>query len=268
MKASRASSLHRLARQLACALGLGSLAFAATATDPEIMVHENDLAERGEVVAKLHANYTFRGSKETGNTTWPSDKLTNLMAEFATGLGPGWEAGIHLPIMRAGINSESSSAGGWGSSGVMLRIKHISAWESGLFLGFNAEYDVYAQRFAYDNRSIEFRGIVGIDTEDYRLTLNPALMWGIGSRVADHAPSFTLSGKALYKCDERWGIGAEVYSNWGAANNMLPGDGDRLAYAVAEWTPDDTQSLHFGIGRGFKNTPEREIVKLVWSTHF
>lgn len=251
-------------------LALGLLAFGghAMATDPEIMVHENDIAERGEIVATLHANYTARGNRQTGDSIWPSDKLTNLMAEFSTGLAPRWEVGLHLPIMRAGVTSESSTAGSWGSSGVMLRLKHIEEWENGAFLGFNAEYDVYAQRYATDNRSIELRGIVGIDAKNYRLTLNPSLMWGLGSRVEEHAPNFALSGKALYKCNEQWGAGAEFYSNWGATNNLLPGDGDRLAYLIGEWAPNDIQSLHFGIGRGFKNTPERNIFKLVWTSSF
>jgi hypothetical protein len=251
---------------LACLLFALAIGNAAHATDPEIMVHENDIAERGEIVATLHANYTARGSRQTGDTTWPSDKLTNLMAEFATGLAPQWEIGLHLPIMRAGVTSESSTAGSWGSSGVMLRIKHIDEWENGFFLGFNAEYDVYAQRYATDNRSIELRGIVGLDTENYRLTLNPALMWGLGSRVEEHAPYFAVSGKALYKLNPQWGFGAEFYSNWGAANNLLPGDGDRLAYLIGEWLPDDIQSVHFGIGRGFRNTSDWEIFKLVWTS--
>lgn len=252
----------------ACMLALLAFAGNALATDPEIMVHENDIAERGELVATLHANYTARGSRQSGDTTWPSDKLTNLMAEFATGIAPTWEVGIHLPIMRAGVNSESSTAGSWGSSGVMLRLKHIQEWENGLFLGFNAEYDVYAQRYATDNRSIELRGILGLDAEHYRLTLNPALMWGLGSRVDEHAPNFSLSGKALYKYTGQWGFGAELYSNWGATNNLLPGDGDRLAYLIGEWSPDERHSLHFGIGKGLKNTPEREIIKLVWTSCF
>lgn len=253
-----------------CLLAFALLAFGshALATDPEIMVHENDIAERGEIVATLHANYTARGSRQTGDTTWPSDKLTNLMAEFATGLAPQWEIGLHLPVMRAGINSESSTAGSWGSSGIMLRIKHIDEWEDGVFLGFNVEYDVYAQRYATDNRSIELRGIVGLDAENYRLTLNPTLMWGLGSRVEEHAPNFALSGKALYKWNGQWGFGAEFYSNWGPTNDLLPGNGDRLAYLIGEWSPDDIQSVHFGIGRGFRNTPEREIFKLVWTSRF
>lgn len=255
-------------KAVACMFVLLAGAGDAFATDPEIMVHENDIAERGEVVATLHANYTVNGSRQSGDTTWPSDKLTNLMAEFATGLWPGWEIGLHLPVMRAGVSSESSTAGSWGSSGVMLRLKHIHAWDNGLFAGFNSEYDVYAQRYATDNRSIELRGILGLDAERYRLTVNPTLMWGLGSRVVEHAPNFALSGKALYKYNTQWSIGAEIYSNWGAANNLLPGDGDRLAYLIGEWSPDDIQSLHFGIGKGFKNTPEREIVKLVWTTRF
>jgi hypothetical protein len=93
-------------------------------------------------------------------------------------------------------------------------------------------------------------------------------MWGFGSLVVEHAPNFALSGKALYKLNPQWGFGAEFYSNWGAANNLLPGDGDRLAYLIGEWSPDDYQSLHFGIGRGFGKTPEREIFKLVWTSRF
>lgn len=84
----------RLRRLAICSFGF----FASVAhADPEIMVHEADLADRGEVVATLHANHTLRGSKIGNDGAWPVHRLTYLMAEFATGLAPGWEAGVHLP---------------------------------------------------------------------------------------------------------------------------------------------------------------------------
>lgn len=103
----------------------------ASHADPEIMVHEGDLAERGELVATLHGNYTPKGDRQRDDGTWPTHRLSSLMAEFATGLAPGWEAGIHLPFMRAGIDSDTSQRGDWGASAVMFRLKHIRRQESG-----------------------------------------------------------------------------------------------------------------------------------------
>ena len=89
----------------------------ALATDPEIMLHENDVADKGHVTAALHANQTTLGRKVSGDDTWPAHQQTNLMAEFATGLAPGWEIGVHLPIRRTGIDSPSGHEGAWSSSG-------------------------------------------------------------------------------------------------------------------------------------------------------
>lgn len=235
--------------------------------DPEIMVHEGDLAERGELVTTLHGNYTPKGDRSRDDGTWPTHHLTSMMAEFATGLAPGWEAGIHLPLMRAGVDSETSRRGDWGGSALMFRLKYINKDDSGLFYGFNAEYDINAKRYVADPRSIEFRGIVGYDAERFRLTLNPHLIWGFGRSDAEHAPDFNVDFKVLYKVNPEFSWGTELYTDWGKLGNLHPGDGDRTLYLVAE-TETPYGTWHWGVGRGFKETAERTIVKFVYSTSF
>lgn len=232
------------------------------------MLHENDTAERGEVVASLHANFTPRGSKSTDDSTWPSYRQTNLMAEFATGLAPGWEAGIHLPVRRAGVDSPSSREGAWGSSGVMLRLKHVTNLENGFFYGFNAEYNNYARRFDTASRGSEIRGIVGRDTDAWRITFNPRLTWGWGGTSESQKPDFSLDAKALYKSSDTVAWGLEAYTIWGRVDHLRAGAGDRIVYAVGEFETAENSALHVGIGKGFKDTPERTVIKAVWSTSF
>lgn len=235
--------------------------------DPEIMVHENDLTERGEVVATLHANHSLRGDQVREPGSWPADKLTFLMAEFATGIAPGWEVGIHLPIMRAGVAGEDARAGEWGGSAVMFRLKHITELDNGFFYGFNSEYDINAKRYVNDPRSIEFRGIVGYDAEHFRFTVNPHLIWGYGRAGMDHRPDFNVDWKLLHKLRKDYAWGVELYGDGGKWNDLQPGAGDRTLYLVSE---SETRwgSWHIGVGRGFKETPERTIIKAVLSTAF
>lgn len=244
------------------------LSLNAFATDPEIMLHENDVADKGEIVATIHANYTTQGIKESGDSTWPEYRQTNLMAEFATGLAPGWEAGLHLPVRRAGIESPSSKEGAWGSSGVMFRLKHVTNLENGFFFGFNTEYDMLARRFDNAARSIEFRGIVGHDAENYRITLNPVLNWGFGGTSESHKADFRLDVKALYKASEKVAWGVETYTHWGKVNDLKPGSGDRVVYLVGEFELPNKDTLHLGVGQGFKDSPEKTVLKAVWSTRF
>lgn len=240
----------------------------AHATDPEIMLHENDTAEKGELAATLHSNYTVRGIKETGDGTWPENRQTNLMAEFATGLGPGWEVGLHLPIRRAGVDSSSSREGAWGSSGVMLRIKHVIRLEKGYFYGFNNEYDTLARRFDNAPRSLEFRGIVGRETDAYRVTFNPVLGRGLGGNEESSKFDFRLDAKVLRKVSEKLAWGMEAYTRWGKLGNLHPGAADRIIYLVGEFDVGDNSSLHLGVGQGFKDTPEKTVLKAVWSSVF
>lgn len=234
--------------------------------DPEIMVHEGDLAERGEVVASLHANTTLKGQRASEGRTWPVHRLSYLMAEFATGLAPGWEVGVHLPVMRSGVDGPASDNGAWGASALMFRLKHIR--EAGRwFYGFNTEYDINARRYVEAPRSAEFRGIVGYDGERYRVTANPHLIWGWGRAGVERAPDLNLDLKALHKASERFAWGVEAYTDGGKANRLRPGEGDRTAYLVTEFETAHG-ALHLGIGRGFKETPERCLLKGVWSTRF
>lgn len=248
-----------------CCLLLASLPGLVWA-DPEIMVHEGDLAEQGEVVASLHANTTLKGWRGAEGQTWPVHRLTYLMAEFATGLTPGWEAGVHLPVMRSGVDGPASNNGAWGASALMFRLKHIR--EAGRwFYGFNAEYDINARRYVDAPRSAEFRGIVGYDGERFRVTANPHLIWGWGRSGAERSPDLNLDLKALHKASERFAWGLEAYTDGGKVNRLRPGEGDRTVYLVAEFETA-LGAVHLGIGQGFKETPERYLLKSVWSTRF
>jgi len=240
----------------------------ALATDPEIMLHENDVADKGEIVAALHANQTTQGSKTSGNDTWPAHRQSNLMAEFATGLAPGWEIAVHLPIRRSGIDSPSAHEGAWGSSGVMFRLKHVTNLENGFFYGFNTEYDIFARRFANADRGIEFRGIIGHDTNNYRVTLNPVFNWGFGGTSETAKPDFSMSAKALYKLNDKVAWGMEAYTLWGKTSDLRPVGGDRTVYVVGEFELNKDDTLHVGIGQGFKDSPEKTVLKAVWASSF
>lgn len=235
--------------------------------DPEIMVHEGDVVGPGQLSAALHVNHTPRGDRNRDDGTWPTQRLSSVMAEFATGLAPGWEVGVHLPAMRAGVDSETSRRGALGSSALMLRIKHVRHQQNGLFWGFNAEYDVNARRYVADPRSIELRGIVGLDAEHFRLTANPHLIWGFRHSDALGTPDFNVDWKALHKASGHFAWGVELYTDWGKVDDLRPGAGDRTLYLVSEHS-GAWGNLHFGIGQGFRGTPERSIVKMVWSTTF
>ncbi len=253
-------------RQIAFGLLMGACTSGAMA-DPEIMVHEADLADRGELVASLHANHAWQGRRISDDGTWPAHRLTYIMAEFATGLAPGWEAGVHLPVMRGGVDGVSSDNGAWGASAIMFRLKHIRRASENGFYGFNAEYDINASRYVRDPRGAEFRGIVGFDGERVRITANPHLMWGWGREGIPRSPDLNLDLKALYKVSENLAWGVEAYTDGGRVNRLQPGDGDRTIYLVSEF---ETRigAIHVGLGQGFKDTPERYLLKSVWTTRF
>lgn len=247
-------------------IALAALLPALAIADPEIMIHEQDLADPGEITTTIHSNYTVRGDRTTTDGTWPAHRHTFLMAEFATGLVPGWELGVHIPIQRAGIDSPTSRQGEWGATGVMFRLKHVTKLENGVFYGFNTEYDLNSKRFTQETRSIEMRGILGIDAEHYRVTLNPHVMWG-WANGQDTKLDFAFDMKALHKALPDFAWGAELYTDWGSADHLHPGRGDRTAYLIGEF---DTRfgSIHLGIGKGYQQTAERLMVKAVWAVEF
>ena len=263
------AAFHRVTPK-SCWLGLlaSLLSASVLATDPEIMLHENDTADRGDLVFSLHSNFTFRGIKDSGDSTWPDHKQANLMAEFATGLGPGWEVGLHLPIRRAGIDSSSSREGAWGASGVMLRLKHVTKLENGFFYGFNNEYDTFARRFDSAPRGLEFRGIVGRETDNWRVTFNPVLRRGLGGDEESRKFDFELDAKVVRKVSDAFALGMETYSRWGKLGDLHPGSKDRIIYLVGEFEMPGDSSLHVGIGQGQRESPEKTVLKAVWSSTF
>jgi hypothetical protein len=237
-----------------------------TRADPEIMVHQYDVASRGSIVSSLHANYVADGHRQSQDAAWPLDNLSSLMAEFATGIAPNWEVGIHLAGMRAGRNSESSQKGEWGSSALIFRLKYAQLMESGFFYGCNVEYGLNARRYISDGRTAELRGIFGYENDFLKLTLNPLLVKALSSE-ADPAVDFNMDFKVLHKPGKGFAWGGELYTDWGKLSSLNPGSGDRTVYLVAEFDAAE-QSLHVGIGKGFKETPEHLILKAVLSRSF
>jgi hypothetical protein len=234
--------------------------------DPEIMVHQYDVASRGAIVSSLHVNYMANGHRESQDAAWPLDNLGSLMAEFATGLAHNWEVGIHLASMRAGRDSENSQSGHWGSSALIFRLKYAQLMESGFFFGGNVEYGLNARRYVPDGRTAELRGIFGFECDSLKLTINPLLVTPLSSG-ADSAVDFNLDFKALHKLRKGFAWGGELYTDWGELSSLNPGAGDRIIYLVGEFDAAD-HSLHLGIGRGFKETPENFVLKAVWSRSF
>ena len=111
------------------------------------------------------------------------------------------------------------------------------------------------------------RGIVGFDGERVRITANPHLVWGWGREDSRRSPDLNLDLKVLYKASETLAWGVEAYTDGGRVNRLRPGDGDRTIYLVTEF---ETRigAIHVGLGQGFKETPERYLLKGVWTTRF
>jgi hypothetical protein len=255
---------------LLCCLHISSALLGATINElahaeAEIWVHDNELSKQGKVDFTLHANHRYKGARDVEDGVWPAHHQSFLMAEFATGLTPNWELGLHLPFVRNGIDHETAKKGDWGATGAILRLKTIREHESGFFYGFNAEYGVNAKRVSTARHSSEFRGIVGYEQEHYKLVANPTLVWDWGE--AAKRPDLNVDFKALHKINEHQAWGIESYTSWGRYNHLKVADGERVIFLVGEFKLTHDW-LQLGIGQGYKHAPEQKVVKMMWHTEF
>jgi len=238
-----------------CALCVAS---AHAALPDEIQVYTDDLEAPGEIGIELHVNTTPSGRS---TPDYPGEVTPyhgwRVTPELSTGLAPGWDAGLYLPLVR---NAEGTEY----FAGPRFRLKWMplrpAEGASGMFAGINGEVSFVDERFEQARRTAEIRPIVGYRSDRWLLSFNPILdtdLAGQDKGVVTFAPALKIARAVT----EKTMLGVEYYAELGRLSNFSsPSEQSHTLYLVI-----DTPWLNFGIGRGLTDATDRWTVKAIFS---
>ena len=230
---------------------------AAIAAPEEIQVYTYDVNEPGQFGIELHSNYVIQGPR---TSQYPEQTPTNhffqVTPEFSYGIAKNWDVGLYVLTGRA-------ADGNLYGNGAKLRIKYVSAGETGLFWGLNAEYGRTSQRVTEANANIELRPIIGWRNDVWLVSFNPiigAAVSGNGSRQ----PSFSPAIKVAREIREGLQIGFEHYADMGAFQQIPSfNQQEHTFYGVIDYE-GKAFDINFGIGRAVTGgTPDKWVAKMI-----
>jgi hypothetical protein len=224
----------------------------------EIQVYTDDLEARGELGVELHVNTTpsGRSTPDYPGEVTPYHGL-RVTPEISTGLAPGWDAGVYLPLVR---NAEGTNY----AAGVKFRLKWMPLKPedggSGWFAGINGEVAFVDQRFEESGRGGELRPIIGFRSGGWLVSFNPILEASL-AEPQKGVVSFAPALKVSRSIGDRAALGLEYYADLGRLSNFdSPSQQSHTLYAVL-----DTPWLNFGIGRGVNAATDRWTIKAIVS---
>lgn len=237
--------------------GLFAASGEAFAVGDEVQVYTDEINEPGQFGLEMHMNYAVSGTKTPDyEGELPSHHVFQTTAEFSYGLTKTLEAGLYLPT-TLNVNT-----GTFSGNGAKLRLKYIAAREEGQkwFWGVNTELGHVSKRISESAWNLEFRPILGWESADWLVAVNPNLDFGLSDGVSK-VPSFDPSVKVGYAVASGVRAGVEVYGEMGPLNN--PHSWNRqshFAYGVID-IDKGSWDINLGVGRGFDEAPEKWIIK-------
>ncbi len=238
---------------------------AAQAFADEIQVYTNDIQTPGRFGLELHLNRTLRGAADAP-PDGPFNGSWNLTPEISYGLLPTLDIGLYLPTS---LDTDHH----YRFSGPKLRLKWLpirGEGEAALgpFLGANLELARTNRSFSDLQWETELRGLVGVQTTDWMLAMNPVFTWPLSDGQGRGTPDFSTAWKAAYTRWKGAAPGLELYLDHGLLNGVdLSRERSQRLFATLD-VDHGPLMFNVGLGRGLTPSAERWTLKFIFEFAF
>lgn len=241
---------------------MGNLAPLWAAPD-EIQVYTDDLNAIGESELEVHTNFVSAGrERREYDGERPPYHVLRVTPEYSMGLAANWDIGFYLP-MAYDADEHAGKI-----DGAKFRIKYLRkrSVESGTFFyGLNTEIGYSERRIEEIPWNSEFRGILGLRTENWLFVINPVLEL---SWVRGAAAQFEGQIKIGREIGHGFALGVEHYSGFGPAGAFVPVHAqEQNGYAIVEYDGGSWE-VNVGVGRGWTPASDERVIKAIFTFPF
>jgi hypothetical protein len=231
----------------------------------EIQVYTNDIQKPGKVGLELHLNRILQGPKDAPSGL-PFNGSWNLTPEISYGLLPSLDIGLYLPMARDTDHHARFSGPKFRMK--WLPIKGEGEEAMGPFLGLNLELARTNRSFSDLRWETELRGLMGVQSQDWLLAVNPVFTWPLSDGQGRGTPDFSTAWKATYTRLKAAAPGLELYLDHGLLNHVdLSRERSQRLFATLD-VDHGPLVFNVGIGRGLTPNSERWTLKFIFEFAF
>ena len=222
----------------------------------EIKVFTDELANYGEHTLETHVNKASRAGPRAENRATP----LQIMPEYSYGIWRNWEFSFQLPI------AEQDRA--FRSDGYRAELQYVAPHDgsSGYYWGVNVEVGRIARKGEDGVWASELMPILGYRQDRWHFVANPGVSLALtGNR---RTVNFDPSAKVAYRTSEKNYLGLEYYVEAGPLRQFSPRE-DRAQTLFLVWDGKVGKSdINLGIGRGFTESSDRWVLKMIYEISF
>lgn len=228
--------------------------------DNEIQVYSSPTVEKHTTMFELHTNYTIRGSDYLADAD--QAHYFNATLEITHGFGNNFESGLYL-FTTFSPNGNYIFLG----SHIRPRVTVPDAWKWPFGASLSVEFGFFRPStmdpFHWEG---EIRPILDRTFHKWYVALNPNVdfilngpnkHWGFGPQV-----------KGVYTVNQKFGVGAEYYSEIGTFRKINPiNEQSQLIGPAFDLYTSPKWELNFGYLFGLTPGSNRQVVKLIIGRH-
>jgi hypothetical protein len=232
---------------------------AAAQGNYEVQVYGSELVPKGSTMVELHSNFTFQGSKTTGDGTLPTQHQWHETLELTHGFSEWFETGFY-------IFTSHQPDQGWGFVGTHLRPRLAVPERYKLPVGLSLSSEIGYQRPRYspDTWTWEIRPIVDKKIGKTYLSFNPSLDKSFRGPGQKAGIGFSPNFKASYDVLKKVSAGIEYYGAYGPVTGFDPlHEQMQQILPAIDLDLGKNWEFNFGAGWGVTAATDRVLVKMI-----
>jgi len=230
----------------------------------EIQVYGAETVGKHALMAELHSNYTFNGTKQAENGVIPSNHIFHETIEITKGITDWFETALYL-FNAVGNEHRTDFVG----SHLRLRIRLPEKYHFPVGLGLSVETGIQKRTYSEDDGTLEIRPIIDKQLKRWYIGFNPVLDKSLHGLNSSRGFVFSPNAKVSYKIIHQVEAGIEYYGSINEPQQSFFAQHQQQQLFI-------TTDLHFspdwefncGYGFGLTGSTDKAIFKVIVGRKF
>jgi len=253
-------------RGLCASLLLAASSFSAARAQGnyEIQVYGADTVAPGHTMLEFHSNFTFEGSKTTGDGTLPTNHQFHETIEITHGFNDWFETGFY-------IFTSAHNGQGWDYVGshIRPRVRIPEKWRWPVGLSLSNEIGWQSRKYSADTWTWEMRPIIDKQIGPWYFSFNPTFDRSLHGPGVSEGFVFSPNFKFSYDFTKKITGGIEYYGSLGPVTGFDPlSEQQQQIFPAVDLNLSPKWEVNFGLGVGVTRTTDHLIAKAIIGYRF
>ena len=244
---------------LFCAVGI-----AKAQDNYEIQVYGSETIDPGHTMVELHSNFTFQGTKNPTDGTWPTNHQEHETIEITHGFNDWFEIGFYI------FTAEQNGLGiDWVGDHIRPRVRVPPRWHWPVGVSISQEIGYQRRQFSVDTWTYELRPIVDKQIGKWYFSFNPTFDKSIHGETASQGFVFSPNVKISYDFTKKITGGLEYYGSLGPVTGFYSiAQQQQQFFPAIDLNLSPKWEVNFGVGVGVTQSTDHLIAKMILGYRF